>query len=98
MKMYFDKDFLSQHLFLRFLMFEPDRTFAECFSHLFTKEEFDQTSMFNWEVIKSYLLTVKMNNDEFQFLQGPVNTDWQVRVSKTATFTGTDNPYMVIRD
>jgi len=39
-----------------------------------------------------------MNNDEFQFLQGPVNTDWQVRVSKTATFTGTDNPYMVIRD
>ena len=54
--------------------------------------------MFNKEVLKSYLLTVKMNNDEFAFLQGPVNTDRQVRASKMATFTGTDNPYMVIRD
>lgn len=54
--------------------------------------------MFNKEVLKSYLLTIKMNNDEFAFLQGPVNTDRQVRASKMATFTGTDNPYMVIRD
>lgn len=36
MKMYFDHDFLEQNMFLRFLIFEPDRTFAECFAHLFT--------------------------------------------------------------
>lgn len=98
MKMYFDHDFLEQNMFLRFLIFEPDRTFAECFAHLFTKEEFNLTSMFNKEVLKNYLLTIKMNNDEFAFLQGPVNTDKQVRASKMATFTGTDNPYMVLRE
>lgn len=55
MKMYFDKDFLEQNLFLRFMVMEPDLTFVRTFEHLFTSEEADQASGFTKEMLVSYL-------------------------------------------
>lgn len=60
MKAYFDHDFLEQNLFLRFIIFEPDWTFAEAFSHLFTKSELDMTAMFTRDMLKDYLLSIKI--------------------------------------
>lgn len=78
------------------MLFEPDSKFVEAFEHLFTTEEVDAASSFTKDLLKEYLIQIKFQNQFFEFMQGPVNTDEYVRKSKMATFTGTKNPYMVI--
>lgn len=97
MKMYFDKDFLEQNLFLRFMVTEPDLTFVRVFSHLFTSEEAEQASGFTKEMLVSYLNEVHNLNVEYKWMQGPINNMKQIRPSKIGTRTGIENPYNVIR-
>lgn len=83
---------------MQFLLFESDARFVKCFSHLFTREEVNAASSFSKDLLREYLTQIKYDNKFFEFIQGPVNTDEYVRKSKMATFTGTKNPFMVIRN